>query len=124
MAFAMTTFKRLKSGAFSARKGIPKDVRDEYRKRFGGGWEERFHANAGTTVGDAKRALSEWLAEIERRIAAIRDDAAGKGRSLSHREALALAGEWYLWFVSRYEDDPGDPEGWEELLGFTSGSTI
>ena len=33
----MTTLKRLKSGAFSARKSIPKDVRDEYRERFGGG---------------------------------------------------------------------------------------
>jgi integrase len=29
---------------------------------------------------------------------------------------LALAGEWYQWFVARYEDDPGDPKGWEELL--------
>jgi hypothetical protein len=29
---------------------------------------------------------------------------------------LALAGEWYLWFVGKYEDDPGDPVGWEELL--------
>ena len=46
MAFAMTSLKRLPSGAFSARKGIPKDVRDGYRERFGGGWEVRFHARA------------------------------------------------------------------------------
>ena len=34
MAFAMAKLKRLLSGAFSARKVIPKDVRDEYRARF------------------------------------------------------------------------------------------
>lgn len=117
MAFAMPKLKRLKSGAFSARKVIPKDVRDEYCALFGGGWEERFYAKAGTPLGEAKRALNDWLAEIERRISAIRDAAAGNGRSLTHREALALAGEWYQWFVNRYEDDPGDPVGWEELLG-------
>jgi integrase len=116
MAFAMPKLKRLKSGAFSARKVIPKDVRDEYCALFGGGWEERFYAKAGTSIGDAKREMNEWLAEIERRIAAIRDEAAGRGRSLTRREALALAGEWYQWFIARYEDNPGDPEGWEELL--------
>jgi len=69
----MTTLKRLKSGAFSARKSIPKHVRAEYRERFGGGWEERFHADVGTPLGEAKRALNEWLAQIEGRIKAIRD---------------------------------------------------
>jgi hypothetical protein len=100
MAFAMTTLRRLKSGAFTARKSIPKDVRGECRELFGGGWEERFHAEVGTPLGDAKRALNEWLAEIEGRIKAIRDAAAGKGRSLTRREALALAGEWYLIHAS------------------------
>jgi integrase len=117
MAFAMAKLKRLKSGAFSARKIIPQNVRAEYCARFRGGWEERFYVKAGTPLGDAKRALSEWLAEIERRISAIRDETAGKGRSLTSREARALAGEWYHWFVRLYEDDPGDPVGWEELLG-------
>ncbi|MFL6834312.1 MAG: hypothetical protein ACJ8F0_17155 [Xanthobacteraceae bacterium] len=51
MAFAMPKLKRLKSGAFSARKVIPKDVRDEYCARFRGGWEERFYVEAGTSVG-------------------------------------------------------------------------
>ena len=124
MAFPMPKLKRLKSGAFSARKAIPKDVRDEYRGRFGGGWEERFYAEAGTPVGDAKRLLSDWLAMIEGRISAIRDEAAGRGRSLSSREALALAGEWYLWFVGRYEGDPGDPERWEMLLDELQHATL
>ena len=39
-----------------AGKVIPKDVRDEYCGRFGGGWEGRFHANAITPLGEAKSA--------------------------------------------------------------------
>jgi len=31
----MTTLRCLKSGAFTARKSIPKDVRDGYRELFG-----------------------------------------------------------------------------------------
>jgi hypothetical protein len=58
MAFAMPKLKRLKSGAFSSRKVIPTAVRDEYRARFGGGWEERFYAPPGTLLGDAKRQLN------------------------------------------------------------------
>jgi hypothetical protein len=115
MAFVMTTLKRLKSGALSARKVIPKDVRDEYRARFGGGWEERYYAKASASLGEAKSTFNDWLAEIELRIDAIRAETAGHGQSLTRRQALALAGEWYLWFVKLYEDDPGDPEGWEVL---------
>jgi len=80
MAFAMTALRRLKSGAFSARKSIPKDVRDAYRERFVGGWEERFYAPAGTPLGEAKTAFNEWLAEIERRIAgAFAEPSRGSG---------------------------------------------
>ena len=71
MAFTMPKLKRLNSGACSARKVIPKDVREEYCALFGGGWEERFYVNAGTSLGEAKRALNDWLGEIERRISVI-----------------------------------------------------
>jgi hypothetical protein len=104
MAFTMPKLKRFKSGAFSARKVIPKDVRDAYCKQFGGGWEERFYAQAGTPLGEAKRALNDWLAEIERRVAAIRDDASGKGRTLTPREALGLADEWYQFWRGKRPD--------------------
>lgn len=46
----------------------------------------------------------------------LRRSARGEGRPLSHREAHALAGEWYMWFVPQFEDEPGDPEGWEAAL--------
>jgi len=88
----MPKLKRLNSGACSARKVIPKDVREEYCALFGGGWEERFYVNAGTSLGEAKRALNDWLGEIERRISVIcsrdhenaerRDDA---GNGILHR---------------------------------------
>ena len=90
-------------------------MRDEYRARFDGGWEERFYAKPGTPLGEAKSAFNDWLAELELRITAIRAETAGRGQPLTRRQALALAGEWYLWFVKRHEDDPGDPEGWEVL---------
>jgi hypothetical protein len=32
---------------------------------------------------------------------------------LTQREARALAGEWYRWFISRYEENPGRPHDWE-----------
>ena len=40
----------------------------------------------------------------------------GEGIDLDRRNAAALAGQWYEWFVERYEGDPGDPVGCEEAL--------
>lgn len=108
----MTSLKRSKSGPYTARKAIPADVRDEYRRRYGQTWEVRFTAPAGTPNGEAKALFNDWLAEIESRIAAIRASARGEGQDLAPRQARALAGDWYGWFVGRHEDDPGHPETW------------
>ncbi len=35
MAFRTARMARVKSGAFKARKGVPKDVRDEYQALYG-----------------------------------------------------------------------------------------
>lgn len=32
--------------------------------------------------------------------------------SLTHRQAHALAGKWYSWFVGWHEEEPGQPEDW------------
>src|SRR6516162_10887378 len=40
----------------------------------------------------------------------------GEGLDLSREQAAALAGEWYLWFVARYEGDASDPVAYEEAL--------
>jgi integrase len=36
----------------------------------------------------------------------------GEARDLTHREAHALAGQWYLWFVAQHEENPRDPQYW------------
>jgi integrase len=36
-------------------------------------------------------------------------------QDLSHREAHALAGEWYLWFVGQHEENPGKSSRWNGL---------
>jgi integrase len=112
MAFPMVKLRRSNSGAFTARKGIPKDVRDEYQRLYGQGWEVQFHAEAGTPLSEAKARFNDWLAEQEVRIKAIRAGRKGEGQPLTQRQAHGLAGDWYLWFVGRHEEEPGDPMGW------------
>jgi hypothetical protein len=104
---------RAKSGAFKARKGIPKDVRDDYQALYRVRWEELFHAPAGCSPQQAKVLRSEWEGEIDSRIKALRAKLRGEGHDLTQREARASAGEWYRWFISRYEESPGRPRDWE-----------
>jgi integrase len=112
MGFALPGTKTLKSGADFARQVIPADVRDEYQRIYGKRHEERWRAEPGTPVGERKRLFSEWLAEFYRRVEAIRAAQRGDGIELNRKDALALAGEWYVWFTERYENDPGRPELW------------
>lgn len=111
----MVTPRRSKSGSITARKGIPKDVRAEYQRLYGPGWEAKLTLPAGTQPQEAKARNAEWVAEIETRIATIRAAKRGEGQPLSQRQALALAGEWYGWYVSRHEENPGSPEHWRVL---------
>jgi len=37
----------------------------------------------------------------------------GEGRSLTRKQAYALAGEWYRWFVTKHETNPGSATKWE-----------
>ncbi len=117
MAFTMARLNRRPSGAFIARKGIPRDVQAEYQRLYGQAWEAKFSAHARTPVAEAKAQHNEWLAEIENRIAAIRAAQRGEGRPLTIREAHGLAGEWYRWWVSKHEENPGDPQGWDVAAG-------
>ena len=52
----------------------------------------------------------------ESRIAAIRAAQRGEGRSLTHKQAHALAGQWYLWFTGRHEENPCTPAHWDNQL--------
>jgi hypothetical protein len=102
-----------KSGGFVARKRIPEDVREEYALLYGVQWEARFKALPGTPITLARAKHREWLTEIEHRIANIRAQRDGKGRSLSPKDARALAGEWYGWYLERQRARPQTAEHWE-----------
>ena len=68
---------------------------------------------ASTKVATVKKEHVEWLAEVEGRIATLRAALRGEGIDLTHRDAMALAGHWYTWFVAKHEDAPGNPERWD-----------
>ena len=99
-------------GNFSARKRLPDDVREEYGRRYGQRVEAKFFAPASKGAADAKR-VSRLEAEVAGRIAAIRAERTGEGVPLTPRQARALAGEWYEWFVVRHP--LRDAETWEDL---------
>jgi integrase len=102
-----------KSRAIIIRKGIPKDVRADYQRLYGQRWEAKLTLPAGTK--NAKVRISEFTAEVESRIEAIRAAQRGEGQSLTQRQALALAGEWYVWYVARQEENPGTVEHWRVM---------
>jgi hypothetical protein len=104
MSFRMATPRHTKSRSITVRKGIPKDVRAEYQRLYGPGWEAKLTVPAGTPAHEAKIRASEFLADVETRIATIRAAQRGEGQSLSQRQAFALAGEWYVWYVGLHEE--------------------
>jgi integrase len=55
------------------------------------------------------------LAEVEGRITTLRAKQRGEGHDLTQRDARALAGEWYKWFVGQHEENPGEPSRWDGL---------
>jgi integrase len=116
MTFAMAALTRSKSGAYTARKGIPKDVQAEYERLYGQRWEAKVTLPASLKPSQAKARCAEWIAEVETRIAAIRARQSGERQPLSQKQARALAGEWYRWFIAKHEDNPGDPERWDETF--------
>ncbi len=109
----MAALTRSKSGAYTARKGIPKDVQEEYERLYGVRWEAKLTLPASLRPQEAKARYGAWLEEIEQRIDAIRAQQRGERQSLSQKQAAALAGEWYRDFTARYEENPGSPERWD-----------
>jgi hypothetical protein len=112
----MTSLQRSKSGSWTARKGIPKDVQEEYERLHGQRWEAKLTLPATLRQHEAKAREAEWVASIERRIDAIRAGRRGEGLSLSQEQARALAGEWYKAFIAQHEENPGTPERWAEAF--------
>jgi integrase len=116
--FRLSNLKRIKSGAFKARKAIPAAVRAAYQRLYGQGWEAVFSLPAGTSPSVAKTQYTEWLALVERRIAALQSNGtnAPTQPALTMQQADAIAGEWYRQYVAAREAEPGDAIGWEDAL--------
>jgi hypothetical protein len=116
--FRLSNLKRIKSGAFKARKAIPAAVRAAYQRLYGQGWEVIFSLPAGTCPSVAKTQHAEWLALVERRIAVLQSNGtnAPTQPALTMRQADAIAGDWYRQYVAAREAEPGDAVGWEDAL--------
>ncbi len=114
MAFLMAALNRSKSGAYTARKSIPKDVQAEYERLYGQSWEAKLTLPATLKPQEAKAQHAVWVAEVETRITTIRARQRSDRQPLSQKQARALAGEWYQWFVAQHEDNPGTPEWWDQ----------
>jgi site-specific recombinase XerD len=115
MALRMVGLVKAEGGGFVARKGIPADVREDYARLYGVRWEAQLRIPSGTPPAFAKTQHSEWLAEIETRIVALRAQRIGEGQPLTRLNAIALAGRWYVWFVKQHETNPGPPKYWREF---------
>jgi integrase len=115
MLFRMITPRVAKSRSTTIRKGIPKDVRAEYQRLYGQRWEAKLTLPAGMRPQEVKVRVSEFTATVETQIASIRAAQRGEGRSLTQRQAFALAGEWYIWYVAQHEENPGTVEHWRTM---------
>jgi len=91
MAILMASLNPSKSGAFVARKAIPKDARAEYKRLHGVSREAILKIPAGTPRAQAKAVHGQWLAEVETRIERIRAAAKGEGHPDATRFSAALS---------------------------------
>jgi hypothetical protein len=112
----MVRLRQDSRGNFSARKRLPDDVREEYGRLYGAHHEAKFSKPASLGKQIAQQKFHQWLTEVEQRIEAIRKAQRGEGIDLDREQAAALAGQWYLWFVVKYENEDADPEAYEEAL--------
>jgi integrase len=115
MALLMTRLTRSSTGAYVARKVIPKDIRPEYAARYGNAWEEKFRLENGASDHEARARFGEWLADIETRIGRLRAAKKNGPVPLSRQHAYALAGKWYAWFIAQNERNLRTPSHWRTL---------
>jgi hypothetical protein len=105
-----------KKNTYVARKRLPADVREEYERRYDAGSEAVLRSAASKGKAVALERFAKWEVEVNQRIDLIRKEQRGEGINLDFKQAVALAAEWYRWFVAKYEDNPGDPEAYETAL--------
>ena len=96
-------FKHPKTSTYYFRKVVPDDLRRLVGKR-----ELRISLKTKNPREAAARH-PEVAAKVAAEWTALREGP----KPLTLKEASALAGLWYRWFVPIFEDDPGtDPDGW------------
>jgi hypothetical protein len=100
----MVRLQQDSNGNYRARKRLPDDVRAGYGRLYGARYEAKFFAPKTIKSHEAKRLFGEWVAEVEARIAAIRAERDGSGRTLTRAQARKLAGDWYEWFTGRHAE--------------------
>src|SRR4051794_7681863 len=115
MALPMAALTRTSTGAYVARKVIPKDIRPEYAAKYGNAWEAKFRLESGVSDYEARARFGEWLADIETRIGSLRATKKNGPQPLTRRNAYALAGLWYEWFIATQERDLRTPAHWRTL---------
>lgn len=99
-------FKHPETHVYYYRRAVPRDLRAVVGKR-----EEK--RSLGTkNAGEARERYATVAAEVAAEWARLRS----RPEALSKRDALALAGQWYVWFTAQHEDEPGDDDfGWAQL---------
>jgi integrase len=112
----MVTLATDPNGNFKARKRLPDDVREEYGRLYGARFEAKFYAPASVGRAAAMQRFRAWDAEVEQRIETIRRMLRGEGIDLDREQAVALAGEWYNWFVARHKEEQADPAAYDEAV--------
>ncbi|OCC02388.1 hypothetical protein BA190_23985 [Labrys sp. WJW] len=109
MALTMSRpFKHPKTGVYYFRKAVPDDLRALVGRR------EEKRTLRTKDPREARERFTKVAAEVASEWMRLRSNPQPTG--LSRRDALALAGRWYLWFTSAFEEEPGScPEGWRLL---------
>lgn len=72
VAVRSTSHNRASHGAWLARKGIPKDVREAYKRAYRVSPLERFRGRGSLSPGAAKVEPRDWDATIMSRVEALR----------------------------------------------------
>ena len=113
----MVTLRQDNRGNYIARKRLADGVREEYGRLYRRARSRRSSPPVrafGKQI--AQQKFHDWANEVDQRIEAIRKTQRGEGMDLDREQAVALAGEWYLWFVAKYEKEDADLEVYEEVL--------
>lgn len=134
MAFAMARpVKRIGSSFFQSRQRIPTDLLD----RVGGVQlsipvgNERLtkvlrpgatHVAVSLRTRDPRERNARH-AEVTAYLASVWEGLRRGTAWLSHRQVVALAGEFYRETVGAQSDSPGEPSIWDEVVRLTAGKT-